>query len=532
MSETQYTWQTLPNPFLHTDANNKITSHVTGRNSDIAAILNLNAVLLTGSPRIGKTVLLRYLQTPPQATWSWREEGSFLLMKNVLALDDLYFLSIDFNSLENATNVSEFPHLFANACINILSQVDSSFQQEQAEGIKSLRALLRRSRATNSKVCYYFILDNIDRIHQLSATPGSQIYTASQNTQDRGLALLDQSGIIRLLVDLLDEFENMRVILSINSLPQPGTLHQFTHISPHLSSDLARFTTYTLQIFPMPEAIAYIAQEPESFGHAWAEAFQSLKEQEIFSSAEQQWILEQAGSHPHLLQQFCYHTFNAKQNIAIANNNWQNLEESVKIQIVELINSRISTFLTHLWQRLQEALEQLDEEIKNRFFDFVSLSAHHQTTDIISDEKRDWLGAELRYILSNEGILRIEPAQPTYYPGAILRHFLQQKTKINNPVITRGFWLTIAPPGKNPERTALSELEYHLLKTLLQYPNYCSETLLIQNAWGKSIEKATFTQRMHHLRKKLRNISHDVDLITNHYGGQYSLKHSEWLHLE
>jgi DNA-binding response OmpR family regulator len=149
------------------------------------------------------------------------------------------------------------------------------------------------------------------------------------------------------------------------------------------------------------------------------------------------------------------------------------------------------------------------------------------------------MGTELRYILANEGLIRYDLLRPVYHPGAILRNYLlqqmqqtQQENKTNTPA-SRNYWLTVRIPDQPQELLTLSELEYHLLKVLLQqHPAKCSEEALMKGAWGNIIEKATFTQRMHHLRKKLRKHSQNNDMITNQYGGQYSLNHPEWLNLE
>ena len=79
---------------------------------------------------------------------------------------------------------------------------------------------------------------------------------------------------------------------------------------------------------------------------------------------------------------------------------------------------------------------------------------------------------------------------------------------------------------------SLSELEYRLVKTLLQHPERCKEDELMQGAWGRLIEKPRFTQRMHQLRKKLKEQGVGTEIIENSYGGFYSLNHPEWLHLE
>ncbi len=51
----------------------------------------------------------------------------------------------------------------------------------------------------------------------------------------------------------------------------------------------------------------------------------------------------------------------------------------------------------------------------------------------------------------------------------------------------------------------------------------------MQAGWGRPIDRSVFTQRMHHLRKKLRKYTGDEDIIENRYGGKYLLSQPEWL---
>jgi DNA-binding response OmpR family regulator len=75
----------------------------------------------------------------------------------------------------------------------------------------------------------------------------------------------------------------------------------------------------------------------------------------------------------------------------------------------------------------------------------------------------------------------------------------------------RGIWFTCS--GSKPERLDLSDLEYRLLQTLLQHPEACTENMLMEGAWGKEIERSAFTQRMYHLRKKLKKLCGETEII-------------------
>jgi len=66
----------------------------------------------------------------------------------------------------------------------------------------------------------------------------------------------------------------------------------------------------------------------------------------------------------------------------------------------------------------------------------------------------------------------------------------------------------------------------------MQHPERCKEEELMKGAWGMMIERSRFTQRMHQLRKKLRDQGIGEEIIENSYGGFYSLKHPEWVSLD
>lgn len=534
MSDSSYTWQTLSNPFPHTDTSDVMLGHATGRSTDILSIITSaqSAFILTGAPLIGKTAFIRYLKGMPGDEWSWRQEEKVAVLRSQMDLDQIYFVQIDLTPLESIRSMSEMLGSFIAECIRALRQIYQPDQPDQSglpPGVKDLRELLSRISKQHPQARFFVLLDSIERLDRPDTSFPELENSMAQTPQERGIALLNRCEAIRTLVDLIDKFSNFGVIFSIRSLPRPSSAGQFVHVS----ADLARFATTSLQCFTWNDTSAFLAQQPEDFGKDWARAFRDLGGDSIFTTNEQVWIREQAGTHPYLLQQFCFHTFYFKQMYAHLHHCWSELQENDQKQIVELVNERVSTFLTRLWKRLEEAVDRGSPETRNTFYEFISTLAQRRTDEEILAATWDGLGRELRYILSNEGIVRYDPFQPVYHPGATLRNYLAQKAHESNLTMQRGFWLTIDCSGSRQERLSLSELEYRLIKTLIQHPRRCTEEALMKGAWGKVIERPTFTQRMHHLRKKLKDAcGGDVEMITNHYGGLYSLNYPEWLHLE
>lgn len=531
-------WQRVLNPFLNLDTSETITGHVSGRDTDIIEIItqNQNAVILAGASRIGKTSLLHYLQRPPHSQWSWRNE--LAILRDQLKLDDIHFVQMDLEPLEDIEDAGKLLENFIAQCGFALQSVLSPDPSRQVFNLKELRQFLRDMRSQMPDTRLFLMLDAFKRLGQ----PGTRSFpmkSGARNDQERGLALLDHCGAIRTLVELIDEFNNLGVILAIESLPLSRVAHQFSYIS----ADLARFVTMTLQTFKWDDVSAFLAQDAENFGVDWANRFYDLSKNSIFSEAEQVWLREQAGTHPYLLHQLCVHAFEFKREQAIIHRDWIELEESDKNQLIEKMHERLSTFFARIWKkRLQEALETGTPETKRKFYEFVHLLAQTSASDVIETDFWDYLGPELHYILSNEGLLRNDPYQPIHYPGAILQTYLVQKAFEGDliatvtpspsiPVSSSGHWLLIQRTGASPERVSLSELEYRLLKSLLKRPTHCSDQQLIKEAWGKLIERGVFSQRMFQLRKKLRSHCDDIEII-DRYKGEYLLTHPEWLQLE
>src|SRR5712692_445587 len=533
------TWQTLRNPYNTMDTSEIITGHVSGRSTDIIQIITggQSAIVLAGAPNVGKSALIRYLQLPPDAEWSWRNE--LVGFHDQERLKNVQFVQVDLTKLEGIQSKDELLHAFIKQCVMALQSIAQVDKKPDFDlNLKGLIEMLRAISRETPHARYFLTLDTIERLGRFFI-PSLKPESKAETLQERGLALLDHCNAIRTMVDLIDEFRTFGFILSIASLPRAKVADQFTHVS----ADLARFRTMTLQTFTWLDAGKFLAQEPESFGTEWSKSFHNLSQNCNFSEEEQKWIREQAGTHPHLLQQFCFYAFHLKQEYARIHGTWTELEESGKRQLIEWINERLSTFFARTWNRLLEALNSdagAKEKTQRNFSEFISLLAQKQVYDEINQAYWDQWGSELRYILCSEGILRYDPFQLIHFPGDIMRQYLVQRAKENSELYAfqttssttgRGFWLSITMPDTQRERLSLSDLEYRLLKTLMQNPKRCSEEELMLAAWGKKIEKSTFSQRIHHLRKKLREQC-GTEIIDNRYGGIYSLNYPEWFQLE
>lgn len=530
--QQQGTWRSLPNPFA-LDRPEVIAGRVSCRKTEINDIINgeQGALILAGTTNIGKSPLIRYLQLPPDAPWSWRDE---LASQGRQKLDALRFAQIDLNALADFKDQDDLLRLFVEQCTHALYRLYRP-EEESVWPDLSLRGLYRLLLTMNNEMPegarYMLILDNIERLGRISMDM-SDVRGSKKTPQEHGIALLDRCRAIRTIVDLIDEFKKFGFILSIESLPRASVVDQFTHVS----ADLARFTTKTLQTFAWEDTVECLAQKVSAFrSNDEAAGPHLVGEESLFTRAEQSWLLELAGTHPHLLRQCCYDIFQFKAYKGME------LQEGHKSQLLALMREEVSTFLSQTWKRLQEALKKSSnsEEIEKQFYAFISHCSQYRSEDTIEPALWDNLKSELRYILYSEGIVRSDFG-PVHFPGLLLGDYLAQQARETHKMFfppaqnalppERGYVLAIMRPGYE-QQVSLSRLEYRLLKALLQHPDRCTEQQLIFAAWEKDTDRSTFTQRLHKLRKKLQDYLPE-DIIINNYGGIYSLSHPEWLELE
>ncbi len=537
----EVTWKTLPNPFRgRREIGEMIIGHVSGRSGDIQEIVmgGQGGIILSGAPRIGKTSLVRYLQRPLlQEEWSWRDELADLGVDASIDLHEIHFVQVDLTPLEGIENIDVLLESFIAQCTAALQSV---WQHGPAEntGRKGLRELLRRMTRERPDSRYIVMLDAIERLQQPDM-PALTMPSKAETPLERALALLNNCGAFRLLVDLIDEFTQFGVILAIESLPSSKIGDQFTHVS----ADLARFRTTILQTYTCDDTRQLLAQEPENFGEDWAHRFRELGGDILFTQSMQDWLYEQAGTHPYLLQQFCFHTFHFKREYTLKQNAWSESQKTDREPLFERINERVSTVLDSTWKRVKTSLDVSSYETREKFYDFIAESKGKSAWDTVDPALWNQLGLELRYILYSEGIVRYDLLQPIYYPGSVLLKYLVQKAQEQGqstkstmlpqpqPMASSANELIITLPDKQPVNLELSLLEFHLIRTLLQHPKRCTEEELMKAAWGKIIGKQVFTQRMHHLRKKLKEHTEGAEVIENRYGGFYLLNHAEWFHL-
>lgn len=564
---------TFPNPFVQSSSDESIIGQISGRANDIVQIItgSQNAIILSGASRIGKTTLVRYLcNKHKDGYWPWRKELERLGVADFLMLEDVYFVQVHIKPLNEqiVAKVMKSPEAllvpFIQECYRAIADVllpasDTArlaniMQQEYSlqEWYDRLHGLLFE----NDNKRFFVVLDALDRLALSQLDFSGIARTSAETKNEQGLAVLDKAGVIRLLVDLIDTHGNFGAILSLESLPRTRKTEQLSQVS----ADLARFAFTMLQIFPMEEAQRILSQPPEAFGEKWAKDFRKLREQisldtvltvsseeQIFTREEQAWLLKQAGTHPYLLQQCCLQLFYYKQeyiNATVGAGDsvvgWPVVikvegsqeEQQHFIVLKEAMDESFSMFFSGLWKRLQEALDHSSAETRMQFYEFVEFLHVHETEMTLPLNQWMRWNAETRYLLYSEGIVRYEVFKMIYLPGRLLRDYLIRQVKMVSTGQTKGYWVTIDSSDFQKEQVSLSDLEYRLLKTLLQNPKRCSEDELMKGAWDQMIERSTFMQRMYHLRKKLKVRTEGQDLIINHYGGQYSLTHPEWLHLE
>ncbi len=537
--EQQTPWHSLSNPFTD-DRLQVIAGHVSCRSTEIHDIIGgrQNALILAGRPNIGKSTLIRYLQLPPDASWSWRHEleGEGY---NRNTLNAIHFAQIDLKPLlVDFKDEDKLLDIFIEECTKALYRAykpGDTFSDLTLRGLYKLLNII--SEEATEETRYFLILDNIEHLGLLYMQLAN-IKSGTKKPQEYGITLLDRSRAIRTIIDLIDEFKIFGFILSIESLPKARIVDQFTYIS----ADLARFTTKTLQTFTMSDTRKFLAQRIKDFKSETSNSSNDYDPSDntpLFSKEEQSWLLEIAGTHPYLVQQCCYYLFQFKAYSA----DGAGRQDSDEEQLLSIILEQVSTFLSRTWKRLQEAMSNSTdvEKVDKQFQAFVSLCAQKKPEDTIDAPFWDSLHPELRYILYSEGIVRYDLFRPIHFPGTILRDYLVQqvkernKTSANQDMLAQaehGHWLHIARPGMETRHIALSKLEYRLLKTLLQHADYCTEQELIQSAWERGTERANFTQRLYKLRKKLEDQLDGIDVIENRYGGIYSMTHADWLKLD
>src|SRR5260221_1023046 len=232
MVENRYEpgWLTLQNPFARitkqvtlastmvrdTDTSDAIIGRVSGRRTDITRIImnEQSAIFLVGTPHIGKSTLIRYLQQPSDTGWSWRNELADL--GNQLNLDDIHFVQIDLAPLEGIEEPNELLALFVSQCKRALS--DAFLQDEQLSSpnsdLKALRGLLRSISRETPDARYFVVLDSVERLGMPGVRPPLLAHIRSQTFQERGLDIIEHFNANHTMFVLIYDFTDFCVFLS------------------------------------------------------------------------------------------------------------------------------------------------------------------------------------------------------------------------------------------------------------------------------------------------------------------------------
>src|SRR5579859_2751625 len=182
MPENSYAlhWLTLQNPFSRIskqvsnvptveremETPEPIIGCVSGRRTDITRIImnEQSAIFLVGSPNIGKTMLIRYLQQHPNTGWSWRDELADL--GDQLKLEDFHFVQIDLTPLEGIEKSDELYASFVQQCTKALYDAHQPGTQSSLDqyNLKELRSLLRTINRETPGARYFLMLDAVERL--------------------------------------------------------------------------------------------------------------------------------------------------------------------------------------------------------------------------------------------------------------------------------------------------------------------------------------------------------------------------------
>ncbi len=203
--------------------------------------------------------------------------------------------------------------------------------------------------------------------------------------------------------------------------------------------------------------------------------------------------IEQAGTHPYLLKQLCFLAFQIKQQNAIKRGSWIELESLEKQQLIELMNEHVSAYFGRTWRRIDQALQDSGQEAKDQFYEFIRASDKWRSFNGSEQELWEQFDEELHYILRSEGIVRSDPLMPVEYPGTLIRLYLEQRVReqegppaVRPSMPSNQKELLVTLPGQSPTSIALSDIEYRLVKILLDNPKRCNEDTVDAGRMGEA----------------------------------------------
>jgi len=224
--------------------------------------------------------------------------------------------------------------------------------------------------------------------------------------------------------------------------------------------------------------------------------------------------------HPYLLQGLCYLAFEAHREHWEETHCWEPLTAREREEVAHTARQVFSLVCARIGKRIARRVWPKEPEA-----DLLLRLAR-----ALSPRRGAPLEPELREHLWNEGLLVSPHGRPCELFVSCISHGSERTTAGVTAPVTPTPPLAVVP-GRVRLRAStgewrivrLSPLEYRLLAALKHAAGTeVSREALMDAGWNEPVSLSTFSQRLHQLRRKLRDVLGD-DCIENTYGSGYRL---------
>jgi hypothetical protein len=479
--------------------------HFVGRLEALRHLLRVlpSIVGITGPEYIGRTSLLRFLNDPrAYDRWQRTVPNPTAARQVVAQLRQWRFFYLDLRRFLTTNDTQERSYEFLRALDRALRQflhepgIDGD-TPATTEGTFDLVRRIRRNLSTGplaeQQVC--LLLDSADLLMRNSP--------ACQRNPEHWLGNTSIPTTVALLVETAPNF-GVVLAATQSAIDQ----RELSSISPVW----ARMVPMRLGPLTAEEARVLVALTPDD-APAW----------QRFSPEEQDWLLEQAGTHPYLLQGLCYLMFEAHHDHREATGQWEPLTDAEREEVLHMAHHTFDSICLRIGKEIAQRIWPKEPEVDLLHKLARTLIAHHNMATEY----------DLRDALKGYGLLVPYQSRPCeLFVASVSR----------NAEFSRAAAPTVAPPpppavaaGRIRVRmpdgawrvVRLSPLEYRLLAALKRAGSAeVSREALMTAGWGQPVSLSTFSQRLHQLRRKLHDVL-GADCIENTYGSGYRLEDSQ-----
>jgi|GEM_PF-5323837 hypothetical protein len=482
--------------------------HFAGRLSTVRHLLRVlpSIVLITGPEYVGRTSLLKFLAAP-EAYDRWQRTVEAGGARQVVEqLRRWHFFLIDLRRVLVAGDDPARSEMFLRLMDEQLGRLrDTVFRAEAATGGREQeRAFagggereadlsgrivwrLQEEPLAGKQVC--MLLDSADLL-----------MSSSVACRERPEQCLHQTIIPALVAALVEMVPGFGVVLAAGQ----GTIdrHELSSGSPVW----ARAVGVRLGPLTEREAQLLVSLAPED-----------APDRPFFTPDEQDWLLREAGTHPYLLGGLCYLAFMVhREQSEMHGGRWEPLTEEERKDILRMAHqafdpvcARIGRQVArHIWPR--EAAADLLYRLARALVAHRNMGVEHELGEVLHEygmlvpHQNRPCELFVTGVGRSAGISVAAPAVSLPGGGA-------GRVRIRVPT---GEWRVVR----------LSPLEYRLLAALKRAGSVeVSREALMEAGWGMAVPLSTFAQRLHQLRRKLRDML-GKDYIENVYGSGYRLQ--------